>query len=240
TYSGLTGQSFELFGRVDHPLGVFIKGYAGLGNLNRGSLTDEDFPPFIDPYSATISNQHTGNLDYATVDLGYTFWQVKQGSIGAFVGYNFFSEQVNGFGCSQIAGNPFVCVPTIAPDVLGITEKARFNSLRLGVAGELRLFDCLRINAEAAWVPATNVTASDAHWLRIGMQPGDFSGAIPENGHGDGIQAEAVLAYQATKNLSFGLGYRYWHLDTKGLAEFNGVVNGALAQGLSFTTQRQG
>jgi hypothetical protein len=242
TYSGLSAQSFEAFGRVDHPTGLLLKGYVGLGSFNKGSLKDEDFPPFIDPYSATLSDQRRGQLQYATVDIGYTFWNVPQAGLAGFVGYNYLGERANGLGCTQTAGNPFVCVPTIPGDVLGITEDARFHSLRLGIAGELRLFDRLRINAEAAWVPATNMHGSDAHWLRIGTQPGDFSGPIPENGHGDGVQAEASLAYQATKNLSFGVGWRYWRLDTKGNAEFNGSVVGfqVPAQPLNFTTQRQG
>jgi hypothetical protein len=242
TYSGLTGQSGEVYGRMDHVSGLMLKGYVGLGVLNKGSLNDEDFAPFINPYSSTLSDQHDGRLGYATVDLGYAFWRTPQMGIAGFVGYNFLSEKVNASGCTQIATNPFVCVPVIPTSVLGITEDAQFHSVRLGLTGEARLFDRLKLTAEAAWLPFTSAQATDAHWLRIGTTPGDFSGAIPESGHGQGVQLEAALAYQATANWSFGLGARYWRLDTTGISDFTHAVVGFNGgqQPLDFTTERYG
>src|SRR5215216_1377720 len=242
TYDGLTAHSVEAYARADHPTGLLLKGYVGLTGLKKGSLNDEDFSPFIDPYSSTMSEQRGGHLHYATVDVGYTFWNTPQMGFAGFVGYNYLGEKANAYGCTQIATNPFECVPTITGAVLGITEDAQFHSLRLGVAGELRLFDRLRLSAEAAWVPFANMRGTDTHWLRIGTVPGDFSGPIPENGHGAGVQLEASLAYQATAHLSFGIGARYWRLDTQGTADFNGVIVGftAASQPLTFTTERYG
>src|SRR5262245_30410528 len=48
TYSGLSMQSAELFGRYGSG-GVFIKGFAGIGWSDTGALQDEDFPPVISP-----------------------------------------------------------------------------------------------------------------------------------------------------------------------------------------------
>ena len=30
--------------------------------------------------------------------------------LGAFVGYNYYRNDVNVYGCTQIAGNPFICL----------------------------------------------------------------------------------------------------------------------------------
>jgi hypothetical protein len=164
------------------------------------------------------------------------------GSVAGFVGYNFLGQQAAAHGCVQTTNNPFVCAPSIDSTIRAITEDSNFHSLRLGITGELRLFDRVRINAEAAWLPYSRVRSSDSHWLRIGSDFGDFSGPIPETGRGDGYQVEASVVFQATKNLSLGAGWRYWRIDTTGTANFSGVVVGipAGAQPLDFTTERSG
>jgi hypothetical protein len=72
TYKGLSAHSAELFARADHPTGLLIKGYVGLTGMQKGWLNDEDFTPFIDPYSSTMSSQRGGQLNYGAADLGYT------------------------------------------------------------------------------------------------------------------------------------------------------------------------
>jgi len=242
SFKSLTAQSGEVYARFDHPTGFLIKGYGALGRLSKGNLNDEDFTPFIDPYSSTISDQREGHLHYATVDVGYNMWNTPQASLAAFVGYNFLGQEARAFGCTQAATNPFVCVPDIDRSQLVLTEDANIHSLRLGLGGELRLFDRLRVNAEAAWIPFARVNGTDNHWLRLGNNIGDFSGGIPETGHGDGVQIETSVAFQATKNFSLGAGWRYWRIDTKGTADFGGVVVGipAASQPLNFTTERNG
>jgi hypothetical protein len=242
TYDGLTSHSGEIFARADHPIGFFVKGYGGLSGFQKGYLKDEDFFPFIDPYSSTLSEQRSGHLHYATVDVGYTVWKTPKASIGGFVGYNFLGEQARAYGCEQVAANPYICVPTIDASTLAITEDSNFHSMRLGIAGELWVFDCLRFNAEAAWLPFVMMRGTDHHWLRIGTNPGDFVDGIPQSGRGDGFQLEATIAYQATKNFSFGGCWRYWRLDTKGTADFGGAVVAfpAGSQPLNFTTERYG
>jgi hypothetical protein len=241
TYKGLSAQSGEVYARADHPTGLLLKGYGGLTALQKGTLNDEDFSPFIDPDSSTMSNQRGGHFNYATVDVGYTAYRAPLGSIAAIVGYNYLGQQANAYGCTQIAANPFVCVPAITDQAVVITERANFHSLRLGIAGELTLFDCLKIGAEAVWLPYVKANGSDSHWLRIGTNPGDFTTAIAEHGRGDGFQAEATIAYQF-KNFSIGAGWRYWVMQTKGIADFGGHVVGvpAAAQPLTFSTDRSG
>ena len=43
TYTGLDGNSGELFARVDTPYNIFVKGVAGLGAINTGKKNDEDW-----------------------------------------------------------------------------------------------------------------------------------------------------------------------------------------------------
>jgi hypothetical protein len=241
TYKGLSAHSGEVYARADHPTGFLIKGYGGLTGIQKGTLNDEDFTPFIDPYSSTMSNQRGGHLNYTTVDVGYTAYLTPLVSVSGIVGYNYLGQQANAHGCQQVATNPFVCIPEIAGNTLVITEQSNFHSLRLGIAGELTLFDCLKIGAEAAWLPYVKANGSDSHWLRIGTNPGDFTGAFPQDGRGDGFQAEATIAYQV-KNFSIGAGWRYWVMQTKGIADFGGHVVGvpAAAQPLTFNTDRSG
>jgi hypothetical protein len=54
--------------------GFFVKGFVGGGAIGAGTLRDEDFPPFVVPYSSTSSEQRDGRLGYGTIDLGWT-WQ---------------------------------------------------------------------------------------------------------------------------------------------------------------------
>ena len=54
TYPGLTGASGELFGRVEHVNGWFVKGFLGAGVINGGQLFDEDFPGVANTYSNTV------------------------------------------------------------------------------------------------------------------------------------------------------------------------------------------
>src|SRR6266851_162887 len=45
TYSNLTAHSGEIFGKVEHLSGFFMKGYVGGGLVPGGKLQDEDFFP---------------------------------------------------------------------------------------------------------------------------------------------------------------------------------------------------
>jgi len=75
--------------------GWFLKGYAGGGALLGGQLKDEDFPPVIAPYSATLSPIKK-QLD--------ELWQLPTSAssscaavdfyIGAFAGYHFMRQSV--------------------------------------------------------------------------------------------------------------------------------------------------
>ena len=227
--------------RADHSSGLFFKGFAGAGSVVGGNLKDEDFPPFIQPYSATSSDQKDGTIGYASADFGFDFLNEAQYRLGAFVGYHYYHEVVNAYGCNQIGSNPGVCgAPSITDSTLTITNDSKWYSTRLGLVGDIRPTQSIKLSAEIAWLPHTELNSYDSHWLRI-KTPGGFSGPQPEDGTGhNGIQLESALAYQLTPSFSIGLGARYWRTETKGHANFQDVVVGGQPQPLNYKMERYG
>lgn len=226
TYDGLSNHSGEAFWRITHSGGWYFKGYVGGGSLSKGSLRDEDFPPFITPYSSTQSNQAGGNLLYGSFDVGFNVVRGGDFRIGTFLGYHYFRENVNAYGCTQTAANPAICVPTIPTSVLGISQNNKWHMLRVGVDGAVTLIDRLTLSVDAAIIPVMYFDGADTHWLRIGTLPGDFIGPIPENGKGWGYQLEAILSYQITPQASIGVGVRYWRMESDGHSDFENRVVG--------------
>jgi opacity protein-like surface antigen len=229
TYDGLRSHAGEAFFRVDHNHGWFLKGYVGAGSIGQGSLNDEDFPPVIAPYSSTHSNQNEGALVYANVDAGFSIIKGSGWRLGAFAGYHYLQEKVSAFGCSQLAANPLICIPPIPAAFVVINQNNDWHSLRLGVDGDLKFGDRVKLHVEGAWLPYVMLDGADTHWLRIGSFPGAFTGPIPEDGKGWGYQLEAVLSYRLTNNVSLGVGGRYWHMQTSGSTHFENHVVGMSA-----------
>jgi hypothetical protein len=242
SYGSIYTHSGEAFGRMDTSSGFFVKGYLGGGVFTNGHLFDEDFPPAIDPYSSTTSDVKNGYMRYFSIDVGADLARAATYRVGAFVGYHFLDEQVSAYGCGQMATNTDVCAFVIPSYVLVITQRNTWNSLRVGVNGEVKLSDRLKFGADAAWLPYVALNGTDAHWLRIGNFLGAFSGAIPEDGHGTGYQLEGILSYAVNEFLDVGVGARYWHMQTSGNTHFEGRVVGvaALPQPVEWKTDHYG
>ena len=238
TYTGLNAQTGEVFGRVEHVSGFLVKGFAGGGAITNGNLRDEDFFPFTDPYSSTNSEQRDGRLAYATIDFGWT-WRSEGIKFGFFIGYHFYHEQVNAFGCTQNASNAFICAPSIPGSVLTITQETDWHAMRLGLNTEWWFAPGWRLSVDAAWIPWASLVASDTHWLRI---PADFSGSIPERGDSFlNVQLEAFVSYQFLNGFSLGVGGRYWNFSTtSGQAHFESSAVNGFPQQISLATQRWG
>ncbi len=213
TWSDQTGHAGEGYFNIRQN-DYFLKGYIGAGILTGGKLQDEDFPPAISPYSSTNSGSKDGKLRYLSVDFGYYLLNTPGGKLGGFVGYHYDSETMNAYGCTQTAGNAAICGTTPIPDSVNvITEKYRWSSVRLGIAGEVELMPNLKLSGDAAWLPYTSLRGSDTHWLRLGTGPTDFTGATPQTGRGTGMQFEGIVSYMFTNNVTLGVGGRYWHME---------------------------
>jgi len=239
TYSDLTAGTAEGFFRFDdRGSGFFAKAFVGAGGIGSGNLKDEDFPPGISPYSSTNSSQRDGSLLYFAGDVGYDVLWAQNYRVSPFIGYFYEHELVNAFGCIQTGSNPNVCAPVIQSSVLGITEDAHWNALRLGVAADYT-WNRFKLSADAAWLPWVTLSSNDSHWLRMQPIAGNFVGSIPEDGNGfTGIQLEAIVSYLVTDHFSLGVGGRYWRFDTRGNAHFDG--SGGAGQAIDFSSERYG
>lgn len=214
TYSGLTSNAAEGFWRLQHDSGIVLKGYIGGGSINSGQLADEDFPPGI-TYTRTISDQRNGALNYLSIDAGYIFFTNERWQVDGFVGYHYWMEQVNTFGCTQTAAMGPICVgtPPIPDTVDALNNNAIWNSLRLGVNTSLVLTKHLSLVADIAYI-RSNLTAHDFHNLRPTIR------GIIENGTGNGAQMDALLNWQLTRDLGIGAGGRWWYVATTGYSHF--------------------
>jgi opacity protein-like surface antigen/outer membrane protease len=219
TYDDLTAHSGELFGRIDSPFNVFLKGFVGGGRITNGHMNDEDWGLFagvVTAYSNTISNLSATNMNYATVDLGFDFMKGPAYKVGAFVGWNHIYEQYAATDCNQIATPASgICSPMIS-GVPVITETDKWDSLRLGLATEFWPWPQVKVAGDLAFLPYVKFTGTDNHWLRALV--------IDETGRGYGVQTEAIVSYYVTPAFSVGLGGRYWAMwTTSGNDAFNGV-----------------
>jgi hypothetical protein len=42
----------------------------------------------------------SGHLGYATIDVGYNIWRDAGAKVGPFVGYNYYTQAIDTFGCT--------------------------------------------------------------------------------------------------------------------------------------------
>ena len=157
-------------------------------------------------YSNTVSSVQ-GDIDYATLDLGYDFFRGAGYKLGAFLGYNYYRENKSAYGCTQIANPLSDCSPAIAGSVLSITEDDTWQSLRVGVNGDIMITDQLKLGADVAYLPYVVFNGTDDHLLR--------ALTWQESGTGTGLQLESILSYLVTDQFSVGIGGRYWAMWTQ-------------------------
>lgn len=230
TYGDLRLFSAEAYGRFDLNTGWFAKGFVGGGGFRQGTLLDEDFPPGITPYSATLSVLDNSYPFYFTADAGYNVVRGPDFRVGVFLGFHYLREVVSADGCGQVATNPAICGVFPVPGTVNvITQNNNWSAMRLGLDGAFDVTDRFKLSVDAAWLPFVWLDGTDAHWLRIGSDVGDFTGPIPEDGTGWGYQLEGMLSYRVTDFLSVGVGGRYWHMQTSGFTHFEGHVVGEIA-----------
>jgi hypothetical protein len=242
TYGDLSIFAAEAYGRFDLDKRWFLKGYICGGTFRRGSLKDEDFPPVVTPYSSTLSVQQDSTPIYGSLDAGFNVVWGPDFRVGLFGGLHYMNQNISAFGCSQTSFNPFICGGGPIPNqVKVITQDNNWYSLRLGVDAAFE-FDRFRLSIDAAVVPYVWLYGSDTHWLRVGSQPGDFSGPLPEDGKGWGYQLDAFLSYRVYESLSVGVGARYWYMQTRGFTHFENHVVGftAFPQVVEWKTQNFG
>jgi opacity protein-like surface antigen len=230
TYAGMQTNSGELFGRIDSPWRVFVKGFIGTGANTGGQLNDEDFGvPLLGTYAAysNTNSSVSGTINYGAIDGGVNLLDTPSYKVGVFAGYFFFNQDMNAFGCQPLAN--INCIPNVpATGSAIISENDQWRAMRLGVAGETTLINRLRLNGDVAYLPVVNFSGVDTHFFG---NTGAVASINPESASkGAGVQIEAMLSYFVTSQFSVGLGGRYWALWTN-----NGQINRTTDDGTPIT-----
>jgi opacity protein-like surface antigen len=236
-----TAATGEVFGRIDTPSNIFVKGFAGGGSILSGNMHDEDFAigfadaPLVNiPYSNTQSTTK-GDLAYGTFDVGYSVFRGPSANVGGFIGFNYYHENKQAYGCAQISISFSDCVPAFPNTVLGLTEDDNWYSMRIGVNGVVSIWNGLKLTADAAYLPFVAFRGTDIHWQRFDV-PNQTS---PEAGNGQGMQLEAILSYAFANGFSVGAGGRYWAMWANN-AQTNAFSEGCPCQTLPVRTERYG
>jgi opacity protein-like surface antigen len=234
TDQNVVTNSAEGFWRLGHQDGVFLKGYVGAGSNTGGEFIDEDFPPGLDVYSRTQSTQKHGRLNYLSFDAGYDLIQHDRYKLSPFIGYHYWLTHYNSFGCKQTANNADTCTTLAFSDATNaLNDTASWNSLRLGLNGEIQLSDNLIFTADAAYIYAY-LLGHDFHNLRSDIRGEFFEGV------GDGAQVDVALNWLATPELSMGIGARWWNVNTDGYAHFEELAVEGRPQYMNATQQNYG
>jgi hypothetical protein len=208
TYEGLNAHAVELHGRKNLAGRAFLKGYAGLGDIKRGSFDDEDFFRGQVKFSDSTSSVKGNRLSYASIDLGGDVWQFHNGSAGFFIGLHYWSERLDAYGAVFTVGPP----GTIPDTVPVITNDITWRSLRLGLTSTGRLSPATRLGFEVAIVPHAKVHDDDSHWLRQGANDLGPAPNIFIEGTGYGAQLELELRHLMSATWEVGAGLRWWYL----------------------------
>lgn len=210
-YENLDANTLEVFGRRNFG-DWFLKGFLGVGSVNRGVFRDEDFNAGQIKFSDTTSSVTGGRIGYGAVDIGRADWvfNTERLAVVPFVGYGQWSETVDAYGATDHLGFIGGDIPH---NVLVITNKVVWKALRVGVAAQLDIGPRTRLDVDLALVPYGKVRNDDSHHLRT--SPTDL-GPVPNivlEGEGRGVQADVELRHEVRRHTQIGIGVRYWHLD---------------------------
>ena len=232
TYDELDARALELHWRSNFSSeGWFFKGNFGLGEVRDGTFDDEDYDAAQAKTDDTTSVVRGERFSYLTLDVGKDIWASAGGStLGLFVGFQQWSEQVDAFGLMATVGS----LPSLPEGTRVITNDVRWRSLRLGVAGAAAVTSRLRVLADLALVPYSKISNDDSHYLRTDLGP------VPNiitSGRGSGVQLDLELRYAWNERLEAGIGVRHWELSKQ---RANVSLGGVTVPVTEFETRRTG
>lgn len=221
SYDKLAAHTAELYARKALGERWFVKGNAGIGTITHGRLVDQDFATSQALIFETTSGLD-GKLYYGTIDFGREVAKSGNSTFGLFAGYQYWNERLNAYGASN-SGDPFFVFTALPGNTVPvISNEQMWDSARLGA--EMRsVRGRTRFQAEVALIPYARYRNEDSHWLRQ-----DTLGPAPNviaTGQGRGAQFEFEVrrTFPDLFDLEFGLGYRYWKMEsTKGTMTFGG------------------
>jgi hypothetical protein len=209
TYENLDAHVLEVFGRVSFAGNWFVKGNLGVGRINTGSFDDEDYLAGQFKFLDTTSSVTEGKIAYGTIDIGLIPWSRGRSTLGLFLGFNQWTEDVDAYGVTQTADPLGFGAGDLPNSVLVISNKAQWKSLRLGLAANLAFSERGRLVADLAYIPYSEARNEDSHHLRPDLGP--VPNVIKE-GVGTGVQLDLELRYAFSQRTLLGAGLRYWRL----------------------------
>ena len=219
TWDKMTTNSGELFGRIDTPENIMVKGFLGAGRGDQGHINDEDWgnrtpdPPapatLVTGYSNTDSAT-TEKIRYFTLDVGYDVLRAPNYKVTPFVGYSYFRYMLSAFGCTDltsVAGRQLHATRTRRTAQLFLREK---DFLDLLAARHVRRADAHPMAEIDRRHRLSAHRAASGGWITIRSGPTAPSTRSSAEGHGTGVQVEGVISYDVTSAFSLGVGGRYW------------------------------
>ena len=210
TWSAQEGPASEIFSRLNHNSGFFVKGTLGGISIGSSTMHDEDsvYAMRGEPYSNTQSTTNNGQSIYTTIDFGYTFMKSDEWELGTFVGYSLYTQRLNAYGCQQMAGGS-VCAGSaqMPQSTLVLSQTEKWNSLRFGFVGAGNLTEELKLSAEGAWLPYSYFDGVDSHYQNDNRPVAHQFGSSSSS-----YQLESTLSYAVTENWKLGATIRYLSL----------------------------
>lgn len=201
---GLTAQEGDYFGNLS----------LGVGNIDSGTLRDEDWLAGQVKFSDTNSSIRGDKLRYWVLDVGYNHFRTENSTVAGLVGYGEYEEVIDAFGATNnLAGG----APLISESTRVITNDAKWKFFRLGMNGKTKLNEQFTLLGELAYLPFVKLTNDDSHYLRSDLGPVPN---IRSNGSGDGWMWQVESRYYVTKAASFSLAYRDWRFKADGTIRF--------------------
>ena len=211
TYENLDAHVLEVFGRQNFGGRWLLKGNLGIGRINTGSFDDEDYLAGQFKFLDTTSSVTEGKIAYGAVDIGLIPWSALGGrsTLGVFLGFNQWTEDVDAYGVTQTADPLGVGGGNLPDSVLVISNKATWKSLRIGLAATVAIGERGQFVADLAYIPYSEVRNEDSHHLR------DDLGPVPnviKEGVGTGVQLDFEFRYEIFSRTLLSVGARYWRL----------------------------
>ncbi len=227
-YQDLLGFTGEFQSKVDWGGHWFARLLAGYG-AGSGELIDDDFVSTVGatffatsvagPHriSRTLSDVDLDEILYGQLDLGGYFYQSAHVKLGAYFGYQYWTEENVGKGFTQLeCTSAMFCLSPGTVAFTGqrvITNTVQWHSIRLGLNALFQITNKLDLELDAAFIPLTYAIDEDIHHLRADLAQ---SPSIEHTGRGEGYNLEGTLRYNIfLPGLYLKASYRFWQLEVK-------------------------
>lgn len=195
---------------------VVVTAGAGWGNVESGTLIDDDFVAGFAPIlSRTRSPVEEGSVYYGNVAGGWRAveWRDfgnRRGYLDVLGGYQWWREKHEAFGIFTLADSDILPGSAVPSSVRVITHEWTWHSLRVGSRVYVPLPAGFGVRVAAFILPWSSLRVEDTHHLREDLRQNPS--VLTEASGGFGYQIDAALTYTFWKGLGIEGGYRRWEI----------------------------